>query len=150
MSENEQIVLEPTTVICGRHGEPFKPRWPAGYVRFSVMALEALLADETFATDVRHVVESETFPDITNHMEAVRYLIQRRPICCRLGAEKLLAVYEELNKVDSVWEPRHCVLCGRHRPGSAFRVPIQTRVLNPKVKEWRHVCLRCVTHGQGK
>lgn len=135
-------------VICGRHGEVFKPRWPLGYPAFSILAFQALLERPEFSAAVKRLVDDEAITDVTAPMAGVQYLLATRPICCRLPPDTLLEVYGQVNKAENVWSARHCSICSRHRPGSAYRMPPTTRVLNPRIKDWKHVCLRCVTHGQ--
>lgn len=142
----QQITVNPLQAMCARHGEVFKPRWPAGYAHYAIVGLQALLEDEAFMKEVAALLGEGTTLD-----GAVSHLLRKRPLCCRLGADTLYAVYNDVNANVHVWDARHCNLCKRHRPGCAFRRTPASPLLRlggVKLGGWKHVCLRCVVYGQ--
>lgn len=144
--DNEKILLNPTDVICGRHGEVFKARWPLGYPIFSIMALERVLAQPDFGSAVTRLMEDPDVPDVTTLAAAVRYQLASIPLCCRLPKAELLDLYNEINTKEHIWPHRHCDLCKRQRPGGPYRRMPGKNV--SAYKNFKHVCLRCVCLGQ--
>ena len=151
MEEHTQITINPLQAMCARHGEVFKPRWPSGYPQYAVVGLQALLADEAFMKEVTALLAEGLLAEGTTLDGAVSHLLRKRPLCCRLGADTLYAVYNDVNANCHTWEARHCNLCKRHRPGCAFRRTPASPLLRlgwAKLTGWKHVCLHCVVYGQ--
>lgn len=150
--QNEHIVLEPLSVICGRHGEMFKPKWPLGYSTFTITLLQAALADPDFEAKVVALKEDPAIPDVTTPTQAINYLLASIPLCCRVTPAALYDVYMQINTAERVWPARHCTLCGKHGPGCVFRRtppnPKKERLAPVLGTPFKHVCLRCVCFGQ--
>lgn len=79
-----QITLEPRAVWCAEHIEPFRARWPAGYLP-AVMCLvhQALNHDEEIAAAAGGEVELLD-----------RVLREYGPLCCRLDPDMLARIVE--------------------------------------------------------
>lgn len=143
----ERLTLQPERVICGRHGEPFKHRWPSGYWEFAVLALDCLNHQKAFAAMAVEAVEAKG-SILTTVPAAVAHYLGGRPICCWLTKEELLEVYGLANKEANAWDRRRCVLCSRHGHGAPYRKtrprPETAPVHGSTIGMWAHVCLRCV------
>lgn len=130
-TDKQPAKLEMHRVICTRHGEVFRHRWPRGYVRFCTIGFKLVVDGERFAAATEGKVE-EIGPqlDIT-------------PICCRLSDEQLLSVYEQTR----VGRRRRCGLCKRKRDGTSYR--IEQSAGSSKFFVIPHVCFRCVVMRPG-
>lgn len=139
------IKLIPSRVICARHGELFKPRWPVGYDHFAFTLFEILNQAPPFID----LVEQRAAADGTELIRAIEAVLDEQPMCCRVGPNALLEVYQATQKKETPWECFRCVLCHRLGYGAAYRKQRPSARTGPQaVGVWRHVCLRCVTHGQ--
>jgi hypothetical protein len=145
-TDNPQLSLDPIRTICGRHGEPFKPLWPAGYGVFSLKLVDFLLNHyEPFIDEARRWAEERGVPVLPT---AVETLLRQKPMCCRVPPDDLITIYREVQKEAGVWEHARCALCRHSDYGCQYRRapldPRQTQSLAP----WPHVCLPCVVYGQ--
>lgn len=119
-----RIELDPRQVICNRHGEPFREKWPSGYPLFLVRGFQTLMAQDEF--------QAELGGDVAKFSEATR----KRPICCRLGSEVLLTLLGEINNDLHIWPTaRRCQVCGQRSIGSRFQT---------KTQSFSHMCFECM------
>jgi hypothetical protein len=125
-------VFEPKQVVCARHCEPFRAKWPNGYSVFSTSAISFVLADPAFMEEIK----GESGPDYGLAGAA----LNRKPVCCRLPPAKLVQFYLDA-KIGSV---AHCVACGTKREGTPFyfETPHGGAELLP------HLCFQCVASGR--
>jgi len=77
-------------VLCSRHGEPFRERWPSGYAGWCLMGFERLLLDKSFAEET-HGEQSEIGP-----------ALDKSPICCRLGNAVVRELFGKIQETFSV------------------------------------------------
>ena len=149
----ERLNLLPELVVCARHQEPFRPRWPKGYPEFATIAFDCLNNQEIFAEQAERMVEDEDRADITTLVAATTHLLTVKPICCWITPEELLEVYYHVDKQASVWERGRCSLCGCYRIGSKYRklrpTVAQAKPNGGRTPFWPHVCLVCVAKGDG-
>lgn len=118
-------------VVCWKHGEPFRKKWPNGYTIFSVEASTRLLQDEHFIKMVYNDDPEKQVNNILKHLSG-------KPICCRIPPEELIALYESLEVQYEVgnWRTGLCDLCGSDRIGFAFKEPAVG-------KRYKHICFHC-------
>ncbi len=143
MTDEKAVLLSPPRVICGRHGEVFRERWPLGYPLFVATAMDCLNHNRSFASAVqaRQAAEDEHLTD------SINYFLSRAPICCRLSKPELLEVLEMVAKKSHPWERARCYLCRRHAKGARYRKKAPTARDGPDMAAWGHVCLHCVAFG---
>jgi len=143
-----KLNLDVTRVICGRHGEVFRPRWRAGYPMFVSIGLECLMSQPDIVERVEGAVRALKIgngtPRVENEIQAVEHMLGVRPLCCQLPPRDLYDVLLEVNQKANVWEVGRCSLCGGKRPGALYRkAPPTVKAVNP-AGSYPHVCLACV------
>jgi len=136
----EQMNLGPSQVMCGRHGEPFKHKWPSGFPLFAVTVFERLMLKQVFLDEVRALADANGLTDV----DSIQILLNTVPACCRIPPRELLAVYFEVNQKAGVWETDTCDLCGKRGAGSPYRKAAPGTLESGTIGSWGHVCLRCV------
>ena len=128
--EPPALELTPARVLCSRHGEPFRARWPRGYALFVLWGFEKLLA----LPDVAQASGGE--------IARVPALLDQKPLCCRLPAEDLLALYHAVQAARGPWAEGRCERCGRVGLGG----PYLTLNYWGRQRRYGHVCLDCVVY----
>ncbi len=128
MNSQEEIKLEMSVghFLCNRHGEPFRTRWPLGYITFSTELLR-------LSVQVPKLVKA-TRGNITRLPSVIE--TTRRALCCWVPASMLLEVYRQSN----VGVNGRCDVCGQSRLGTA-------QLLLSAVGRERlvdHICFQCV------
>lgn len=137
MSDQESIPAQPDSprpvinmpfksVLCARHGEPLREKWPQGYVPFAIEALRDVAAQPEIAEacEGRH--------------EALAALLAEKPLCCRLTPERLVQVY-----IAAGFGKRGvCWICRSLAVGAAFRHYNRFKRLN----RIGHVCFTCIVN----
>lgn len=140
-----RLDLQPTRLICARHGEPFRDTWPTGYPTYATIIFDAINHLPEFAAVVGQCVTAGHAVGIP---QAVGKLLDEAPACCRLPRETLLEVYEQVQKNAGPWWVAACSLCGRRGLGGPYRRvcphPAAAGGQAPRTGSWPHVCLRCV------
>lgn len=68
------ILIEFSTVLCPRHGEPFRPRWPLGYTAAALCLTHQALNRQDIQDACGGKVEAITAT-----------LIEYGPLCCLVG-----------------------------------------------------------------
>lgn len=129
------INLEPSRVICSRHGEPFQSRWPKGYLIFSVKGMHKLLMRDDFANDWGNIQKLNT---TLTDQEAIGQALDGFPMCCRLGSKDLIELYEE----SDVGVLKVCSNCSQTALGAPYRITQS----NGKIKTISHICFNCVVN----
>lgn len=124
MSDKPKLDLAFGHVFCAEHGEPLRAAWPKGYVEASI----ALLGIFTALDDVI----AYTRADAHNLQEAVA---EFGPMCCAVGAEKLVSVYKRIG----IGSFDTCDSCGNLRKGTPYRIKEPGGV-----RTFDHVCFECV------
>jgi hypothetical protein len=121
----DPIDLSPEHVICPRHGEPFRARWPKGYPLMAVSSFQALIDDPGF----QELAGGDA--------GRINVLLGERPICERLSSPTLMALYIG----SGVGRERGCELCGQIGLGTPYEMgrPGGT-------EKHRHVCFSCVVY----
>lgn len=133
MSEPEQATdrpmlnLEFNRVLCSRHGEPFRAKWPSGYAAWVLFGFEAVVQLESF--------QAETGGD----QFKIELALDKTPICCRLGDGKVRELFNQIHEKCHVWDQSGCSKCGRLALGS----PIRTTNYWGRVKDQGFVCFDC-------
>jgi hypothetical protein len=130
MSEDQNkptVMLLPKRVMCGKHGEPFRAKWPDGYASFVIEGIQALMAWGPFAEVAGGDVNT------------VNRLLDACPMCCRLPRDKLFALYLKANEFQQYLVTARCDGCGVVGPGTPYR-----HKDCQKMKEFGHLCLDCV------
>ena len=79
-------------VLCQRHGQPFREKWPKGYTIFAHKAMRTLL-------------------------ESGLSISSDPPLCCRMSEPQLLEAYAE----SRIGVSRKCVACGKIRSGTPYQ-----------------------------
>lgn len=136
----EQMSLVPAQVMCGRHGEPFKCRWPLGFPLFAVTVFERLMMKQGFQEEAKALATANGLSD----PDSILILLNTVPACCRIPPRELLAVYFEVNQKVGAWETDTCNLCGKRGAGSHYRKAAPGTLESGTIGSWDHVCLRCV------
>ena len=136
----EQMNLEPSQVMCGRHGEPFKHKWPLGFPLFAVTVFERLMLKQAFQEEAKALAMANGLSD----PDSILILLNTVPACCRIPPRELLAVYFEVNQQAKVWEVDTCSLCGKRGAGSPYREAAPGSFESGTIGSWDHLCLRCV------
>lgn len=122
------VVITQQRILCPRHGELFRYRWPAGFSTFANHALVWLFEDEGF-TRFLHYMSAEVLLDHT-------------PACCRLPRQVLLSLLvcshvETAFMVNGLcW---HCRAVSLGGPFEFTRFGASKRV--------DHLCVDCVLDG---
>jgi hypothetical protein len=124
VSEKPKVNLEFNQVFCPWHGEPLRADWPRGYGQASV-ALFGVFAE------LDEVLEY-TRADAHNLNEA---LAEFGPMCCAVGAEKMLSIYKRIG----IGDFGTCDSCGNLRKGTPYRMKEPGGV-----RSFEHVCFECV------
>jgi hypothetical protein len=128
-------------VCCARHGEPFRAKWPAGYLPFALMGIEYLLQqDGYFQHDLAKLQEGGA-----DHRAAMEQLLDRKPVCCRLPSRVLLQHYMRAGcfvAEQPVFTDAKCFNCRKVGAGGPYRIAHP----GGTVQEIPHVCLRCVVY----
>jgi len=140
VDEEPGVDLGPEQVVCRRHGDPFRVKWPKGFPAFTHTAFAVVMMDEVFIREVKMLSPNN---NIQEELAAVEQLLAQVPLCCRMAPPDLFQVYREVNLAERVWERAECGLCGRVGYGSSFRQ------LTPNGDgflplTYHHICLRCV------
>jgi hypothetical protein len=119
--------FEPSQVVCARHCEPFRLKWPDGYASFSTSAISFVLADPAF------------MQEIEGNFGLTGRALSRKPVCCRLPPDKLVQFYLDA-RIGSI---AHCLACGARREGTPFYFegPQGTELLS-------HLCFHCIASGR--
>lgn len=125
MSDEPRVNLTFERALCPMHGEPFREGWPAGYVQWLLPALDAVMAQEGFKAYA------------SGEVEKVNRLLDQKPLCCRLSAEKLLELYVACG----VGKRSVCNGCSKLALGTPYGVMSPT---GPS--RYRHLCFVCVVH----
>ena len=125
--ERPTLNLEFNRVLCARHGEPFRERWPSGYVGWCVMGFEALLLLEDF------------FSETEGKQENICQSLDKKPMCCRLGNERVREVMQKIQEEFHVWREQRCGYCGNVAVGSQ----ILTTNYWGRTKDCGFVCFDC-------
>ena len=141
------IRLLPARVICNRHGEILRDRWPRGYPEFVSAALRRFLAlpDTAGRVQAEAIAMGAEAPVTADRAAAFEHLLAERPLCCQFTPADLLEVYLELMPT-GIWRIEYCVVCGHHGYGGIMRRRPLSRLVNPARRNptWGHVCLECV------
>ena len=145
-----QLELDVTKVICGRHGEIFRYRWPTGYPEFVTIALECFFSQPELIARIEQYVKdpANNIGDgcitAANEMIAVTAMLTKKPLCCQLPPRDLYDVLVEVAQKTNAWGRDVCELCGHRGPGARYRkTPPQVQDTAPR-GYYRHVCLACV------
>jgi hypothetical protein len=130
------INLDLPRVVCPKHGEPFRTRWPKGYTIFALEGMRRLLARDDFHDEWKKV--QDTNPALTRN-ECIERVLNGFPMCCRLGNKELMELY-----VDSeVGTVNRCINCKKMTLGTPYII------LHPITKErikQSHVCFSCLLY----
>lgn len=131
-----ELQIEPTMIVCSRHGEPFRPQWPKGFAALTILVVELIGSDEELGKEAAEVDAEKPAP---GYMAALR----RRPACERVPLDRLRQLYMTAEiAVDGT-----CIVCGRRAPGTEYQ-RTETRRLagltRRRVVVDRHVCFECV------
>ena len=140
MVKEPTLNLEPEQVLCSRHGEPFRARWPEGFAVFTHRVLAAVLMEEAFVQEVEAATHGG---GVLEELVTMKQLLAQKPLCCRLPALDLLRVYGETNVVERVWRWGVCALCGQVGYGGPYREAAPNGEGFLPVALY-HVCLICV------
>lgn len=126
MSDDEQPMIElpVPSVVCRVHGEPFRAKWPTGYIPFSLYGFKALSMDPA----------AGFLASIGGDIALASAAFAERPICSRLTADQLVATYIEAG----FGVEDRCEVCHEHKAGAPFTMA------GPPPRSMRHVCFRCV------
>lgn len=117
--QRPEIVLDHTRIMCPIHGEPFRERWPEGYLKFGLTLFQAHMEDPE--------VQTVSGGDI----EKAAKMLDGRPLCCRFDVETVVAAY----MASGVGRSGVCQGCRK--------VAMGTRFLTSS-KSYSHLCFRCV------
>lgn len=137
----ETTELTHERVLCLRHGEVFREKWPSGYPLFLVMAFQKV--DEQTPANEYPVKEGM---DKEQRARAVEAWLDINPLCCRLSPDGLLKLYLEIHKElgeDSPFKRESCQNCRSVAPGAPYRIQMGPR---GPLQRYRHVCFYCVIH----
>lgn len=124
--EHRSLNLTFDRVLCSRHGEPFRSKWPAGYALAMLEITRWLLASESF----QEACEKD--------VAKIEELLDEQPACCRLPQKELMRVYSlaaEATKDFGRMAP--CDACGMRKIGT----PYSTRTAKHD-----HICFECVIY----
>lgn len=124
------FVITPGRMICARHGEPFRSLWPKGYAMFAVEGMRRLDPEQIKKDIIKARLEG------TSIKQQYEYLLDKKPLCCRLGDEKMLAFYTEAE----LGRPGRCEICHERRLGG----PLRVRNFWKRAKFHNHVCHVCL------
>lgn len=141
-----KVNATPDVVMCGRHGEPFRARWPVGYPRFALLLIERVFDTDEFCQAVEAMRQARGLCA----EEAVQALLHDRPLCCRLTPGGLLEVYNTVQRAEPVWQTGRCELCGEVGLGGPYRRARPTVQAATPMGTYNHVCLHCVCYGNAK
>jgi len=138
----EPIRFLPHHVSCHRHMEPFRKYWPNGYPVFFTKLWDAILNDPDFREECEDTIESAT------------KLLLTKPMCCRLPADRLLYVYQQVgeavmaNTRQQLWKEQRCVFCKEKRLGTPVApqkiVDPRSSTVRLKGRYHRHICFQCL------
>lgn len=115
-SEPIPIDLSLERVACPRHGEPFRTKWPDGFMVFSLNLFEAFIKEKDDDISVQETIDA-------------------RPLCELVNAFDLLHAYQ----ASEIGIMASCAICGYERPGTPYQTMVkrQTRL-------YPHMCFECV------
>lgn len=120
-------------MFCSLHGEPFREQWPRGAILFQLKGLQAVL--EKDGDDLKGLVAIVKAPEDPN-TRGLELLLDRKPVCCRLPRDRLLALYTETG----IGKKARCVSCHRKQLGTSLR----SRQSDESVITIPHVCFSCL------
>lgn len=139
-------VLEVTSLICAKHGEPFRNEWPKGVARIVGLFHEwwSRNLDAITPEIMAKHAENKTASNPTSDAAAAFSILVDRPFCCRLSEAELLHLYIECK----IGTTARCQYCGNTRPGSPI---MAVNHWGRRVKRWKHLCFLCsIKHLQNK
>lgn len=136
--ERPLIDLSQRRMFCSIHGEPFREQWPRGALIFQCKALEVIFKDSSFWDEI----EARFGPAKPVPASSIEAVLDSRPVCCRLGGDRLLETYEWQYANKGIGTQGFCQAprCGRFAPGAPmlFKPPGRDAQRTP------HVCFQCV------
>lgn len=128
-----RVDLIPERVACSRHCEPFRAKWPKGFILFSLALIDDIWQNERVIRDAKRIQGHDGLVD----PKIIEGVLDIKPACCRVTKEQLLRAYalSELGRVG------RCESCKKKRRGTRFN----SRV-GDKIFKHRHICFHCVVH----
>lgn len=127
-----QLECEHFHVICALHGAPFRSNWPSGYPTYALLAMRKGL-------ELPEIQEGSG-RDATKVMA----LLKLKPVCCRLGHERLRALYQEVQDLSQPWKVDLCVKCHHTGLGSPVKM-LMMEGYKSRDRDFRHLCFVCLT-----
>jgi hypothetical protein len=125
------LFIKAERIMCGRHGEPFREAWPAGYPTFVMTALKNVCSGEAFTTALE-----------SGGVEALGRLLDEKPACCRMRPEDLVLAYHLCQQTAQPWCFDACCVCGENHVGCRY----QYRSTGGGVRVLAHVCFGCIVY----
>jgi len=122
----DPIDLSMERVLCPRHGEPFRARWPKGFPTMAIASLKTIMADPGFAA----LTEGE--------VGQINELLSQRPICERISSPDLMTLYIE----SGIGRDARCELCRQRGLGTPYTMARP----GGTTETYHHVCFSCVVY----
>jgi len=133
-------------MFCPMHGEPFRESWPKGGMIFQLMAMKEVIGTPEWNREYDVLVPPPLVkpdPPPPPNYRAMEKLLDKRPVCCRLPPDRLLAIMLEAMTTAKVGVSARCLHCNRQRLGSPYR---NFDLRTGTTRTIKHLCLHCVVY----
>jgi len=132
----EVLNLTFNRLLCARHGETFKYKWPLGYPSWMLFSFQKYEGDGNLieiCKDAKNIEERN---------RAIEAHLDEKPVCCRLTAEEVYTIWLEIHKheTSSPWKRAPCKGCKKFMVGGPYETVSKTH----GHQRHKHLCLRCI------
>jgi hypothetical protein len=117
-------------LLCAKHGEPFRPEWPRGYAHYAARYLGHIPIEQVKTEITAAGLYGKPIPD------QMGFLLDRKPLCCRLGNDKMLEIYDVLE----LGRLAFCPVCHQNRRGGEVKI----HNFWGRPKKYPHICFGCL------
>jgi len=129
----ETTELNTERCLCNLHGQPFRDKWPSGWVMWVTFGFKRYDEDGGFLW--------LTEKDKIKRARLIEGHLDEKPLCCRLGQQRVYETYRQIQKqTGKPWKRAKCQVCKRFQWGG--RIKTNSKTMGPQ--NFKHLCLYCV------